>query len=273
MPDTNIQSAPNPPAIEAAEWQMRCDMAAVFRVAARLGWNEQIGNHNSLMLPTAPGEAPQFLINPRGLLFQELTASNLIVCDLEGRVLRGTGELRQVAFHIHARIHLRHPAAACVMHVHPQYLTALSLLAEPELALAHHNNLLLNDRIRIDQGGDAPAASHEEGDRLAEAIDGASILVMGGHGVTVAGPTVAVGDRFAYLRLGMDELRLIGLGILFLIAAFVAELVAILGVALIGGLIGVVAGKTTAIVIVAVLAIALFCGAIYARSGFRSPVR
>ena len=191
MPDTNIQPIPNPPTIEAAEWQMRCDMAAVFRVAARLGWNEQIGNHNSLMLPTAPGEPPQFLINPRGLLFQELTASNLIVCDLEGRVLRGTGELRQVAFHIHARIHLRHPAAACVMHVHPQYLTALSLLAEPELALAHHNNLLLNDRIRIDQGGDAPAASHAEGDRLAEAIDGASILVMGGHGVTVAGPTVA----------------------------------------------------------------------------------
>jgi len=187
MPDIPVPQI-NP---EALEWEMRCDMAAVFRVAARLGWNEQIGNHNSLMLPTAPGEPAQFLINPRGLLFQELTASNLIVCDLEGRVLRGDGELRKVAFHIHARIHLRHPAAACVMHVHPQYLTALSLLAEPELALAHHNNLLLNDRIRIDQGGDAPAFDHAEGDRLAEAMDGASILVMGGHGVTVAGPTVA----------------------------------------------------------------------------------
>jgi ribulose-5-phosphate 4-epimerase/fuculose-1-phosphate aldolase len=187
MPDIPVPQI-NP---EALEWEMRCDMAAVFRVAARLGWNEQIGNHNSLMLPTATGEPAQFLINPRGLLFQELTASNLIVCDLEGRVLRGDGELRKVAFHIHARIHLRHPAAACVMHVHPQYLTALSLLAEPELALAHHNNLLLNDRVRIDQGGDAPAFDHAEGDRLAEAMDGASILVMGGHGVTVAGPTVA----------------------------------------------------------------------------------
>ena len=175
----------------AAEWEMRCDMAAVFRVAARLGWNEQIGNHNSLMLPTAPGEPEQFLINPRGLLFQELTASNLIVCDLDGNVLRGNGELRRVAFHIHTRIHLRHPAAACVMHVHPHYLTSMSLLAEPAFALAHHNNLLLNDRVRIDQGGDAPAFTHAEGDRLAEAMDGASILVMGGHGVTVAGPTVA----------------------------------------------------------------------------------
>ena len=178
-------------ACQTAEWEMRCDMAAVFRIAARHGWNEQIGNHNSLMLPAGAGEPPQFLINPRGLLFQELTATSLIVCDLDGRVLRGTGELRRVAFHIHARIHLRHPAAACVMHVHPQYLTALSLLAEPEFALAHHNNLLLNDRVRVDQGGDAPAGSIDEGDRLAEAMDGASVLVMGGHGVTVAGPTVA----------------------------------------------------------------------------------
>lgn len=187
MPDTHRPAA----GLQATEWEMRCDMAAVFRIAARHGWNEQIGNHNSLMLPVPPGAPEQFLINPRGLLFQELTASSLIVCDLEGRVLRGEGELRKVAFHIHARIHLRHPAAACVLHVHPQYLTALSLLAEPEFALAHHNNLTLNDRVRIDQGGDAPARDTSEGDRLAEAMDGASILIMGGHGVTVAGPTVA----------------------------------------------------------------------------------
>src|SRR4051794_7426227 len=130
---------------EAEEWRLRCDMAAVFRIAARLGWNEQIGNHNSLMLPQRTrAEAPLFLINPRGLLFQELTASSLIVCDLDGHVLRGKGELRKVAFHIHARLHLKNPNAACIVHVHPQYLTALSLLEEPEFALAHYNNLWLN---------------------------------------------------------------------------------------------------------------------------------
>ena len=176
---------------DAEEWRLRCDMAAVFRIAARHGWNEQIGNHNSLMLPPRGHAAlPTFLINPRGYLFQELTASSLIVCDLDGRVLRGTGELRKVAFHIHARIHLRNPAAACVLHVHPQYLTALSLLAEPALALAHHNNLLLNDRVAIDQAGDRPADDHGEGDRLAAALGDKTILVMGGHGVTVVGPSV-----------------------------------------------------------------------------------
>src|ERR1700681_894656 len=89
---------------EAEEWRLRCDMAAVFRVAARLGWNEQIGNHNSLVLPQrSRDDAPLLLINPRGLLFQELTASSLIVCDLDGHVVSGKGELRKVAFHIHAR--------------------------------------------------------------------------------------------------------------------------------------------------------------------------
>ena len=80
---------------EIAEWELRCDMAAVFRESARMGWNEQIANHNSIMLPQRhPGEAPTFLINPRGWRFDELTASSLIVCDLDGNVLRGKGELR-----------------------------------------------------------------------------------------------------------------------------------------------------------------------------------
>jgi ribulose-5-phosphate 4-epimerase/fuculose-1-phosphate aldolase len=175
---------------EQEEWRLRCDMAAVFRIAARHGWNEQIGNHNSLMLPASPGEPPLFLINPRGFLFQELTASSLIVCDLDGRVVRGKGELRKVAFHIHARIHLKNPAATCVLHVHPRWLTALSLLEEPEFALAHHNNALLNDRVVVDQGGVRPVHDNYEGDRIADQLGDKSIMVMGGHGVTVVGPTV-----------------------------------------------------------------------------------
>src|SRR5580704_15298346 len=171
---------------DQAEWQLRCDMAAVFRVCARLGWNEQIGNHNSLMLPQrSRDDTPLFLINPRGLLFQELTASSLIVCDLDGRVLRGKGELRKVAFHIHARIHLQKPDATCIVHVHPQYLTALSMLEDPEFALAHHNNLFLNDRVVFDNWATAPVSDNEEGDRLADLMGDKTIMVMGAHGVTV----------------------------------------------------------------------------------------
>ncbi len=175
-------------AAEEAEWALRVDMAAVFRICARLGWNEQIGNHNSIMLP---GGAPTFLINPRGYRFEELRASDLIVCDLDGNVLRGSGELRKVAFYIHARIHVQNPAATCVLHVHPQYLTALALLDEPEITLSHFNDLILNDRTAFDLGAQAGASTIEEGDRLAAALADKSILVMGSHGVTVIGPDIA----------------------------------------------------------------------------------
>jgi ribulose-5-phosphate 4-epimerase/fuculose-1-phosphate aldolase len=200
---------------EQEEWRLRCDMAAVFRVAARLGWNEQIGNHNSVMLPRGqPDDPPNFLINPRGYLFQELTASSLIVCDTDGRVLRGEGELRRVAFHIHCRIHLQNPAATCIVHVHPQYLTALSLLEQPGLALSHHNNLLLNDRLAVDEGGDAPADSNAEGDRLAAALGDKSILLMAGHGVTVIGPTVhdAFDECFIAERTAMYQVTALSTG-------------------------------------------------------------
>jgi ribulose-5-phosphate 4-epimerase/fuculose-1-phosphate aldolase len=173
--------------IDELEWQMRCDMAAVFRVASRLGWNEQIGNHNSLMLP---GPEELFLINPRGLLFREITASSLITCKLDGQVVRGKGELRQVAFNIHTRIHLANPAAKCVLHVHPPYLTALALIEGGRLELSHHNDLVLYDRIAYDDAATGPAHAISEGDRIAQALGGKTILLMANHGVTVVGPTV-----------------------------------------------------------------------------------
>jgi ribulose-5-phosphate 4-epimerase/fuculose-1-phosphate aldolase len=199
-------------AAEDIEWQLRCDMAAVFRVAAREGWNEQIGNHNSLMLP-GDGE-PRFLINPRGYLFQELRASDLIICNLDGKVLQGSGELRKVAFHIHARIHLLNPRAACVVHVHPRWLTALSLLRDAEMHLSHHNNLLLNDRIVYDHEGDEPVHHNEEGDRIARCLGEKSVMVMRGHGVTVVGPTVhdAFDECFIAERTAMYQMTAMSTG-------------------------------------------------------------
>jgi len=172
---------------EDPEWQLRCDLAASFRVQARLGMNEHIGNHHSLMLP---GSDRLFLINPRGLLFQEVTASTLIVCDLDGNVIRGKGELRKVAFHIHARIHLAHPHARCVMHAHPLYLTALSMMEGGRMELSHHNDLVLDDRIVYDDEAHGPALDNSEGDRIARVMGDKTIMVMANHGVTVVGPSV-----------------------------------------------------------------------------------
>ena len=65
------------------EWGMRCDLAATFRLSVRFGFNEGLGNHFSLMMPDS---ADRFLVNGRGLLFQEITASNLLVVDFKGNV-------------------------------------------------------------------------------------------------------------------------------------------------------------------------------------------
>src|SRR5215470_19930523 len=136
---------------EDAEWRLRCDLAAVFRVTARFDWSAPSGSHISALLPGG-----HFLVNPRGLLFQEVTASALIVQSLDDG-----------AFPIHARLHRVRGDAACVVRVQPRYLTALSLIDGGRMALAHHNNLRLNDRIVYDADAAEPRDTPDEGERLA----------------------------------------------------------------------------------------------------------
>ncbi|RAI01762.1 aldolase [Acuticoccus sediminis] len=178
-----------PPA-EATEWDLRCDLAAVFRVCAREGMNEQIGGHNSMMLPDDGSGEQRFLINPRGLHWKEIRASDLLTCNLRGEVLQGDGELRRVAFYIHARIHLMHPAARCVLHTHPRFLTALSLIDKGRMAFAHQNEMILAERIAYDDDFGGIVLDEEEGDRLAGVLGDLTILVMASHGVSVVGPTI-----------------------------------------------------------------------------------
>jgi ribulose-5-phosphate 4-epimerase/fuculose-1-phosphate aldolase len=137
-----------------------------------------------------PGSEELFLCNARGYLFREITASNLIVSDVEGRVVRGEGEIRAVTFNIHAPIHRARPAAKCVMHLHPPNLTALSLIEGGRLTLSHHDNLIVNDRVAYDDAATGPAMEVEEGYRLAEAIGDKTVMVMANHGVVSVGPTV-----------------------------------------------------------------------------------
>ncbi len=170
------------------ERQLRLDFAAVFRICARNNWNENLGNHLSVMLP---GEEGHFLVNRRGMHFKQITASNLIVCDLDGKTVRGDGEIRPVAFHIHARIHKRHPHAAAVLHVHPPHSTALSGIEGFRFGRVFNNNLLLNNRIVYDEARNGPVNGIDEGDRLAELLGDRSIMLMGSHGVLVAGPSLA----------------------------------------------------------------------------------
>ena len=89
----------------AAETQQaRVDLAAIFRMAARLGMHEGVCNHFTVMLP-----GRRFLINPKGTHFERITASGLLVIDEHGRTVEGTGRAPTTGYAIHTRIHLNHP--------------------------------------------------------------------------------------------------------------------------------------------------------------------
>jgi ribulose-5-phosphate 4-epimerase/fuculose-1-phosphate aldolase len=181
------------------EWDLRCDLAAAFRLSWRFRLNAGIGNHFSLMLPDG---SDRFLVNARGLLFQEVTASNLLVVDFAGNVHSGGRPVRSVAYNIHAPIHRANRQAKCLIHLHPPNITALSMLEGGRLALAHHDNLIVNDRICYDDAMTGPALAAGEGDRLAEVLGDKTIMVMANHGVLAVGPTVE--DAFHELTVVED---------------------------------------------------------------------
>ena len=107
--------------VHTDEWQARLELAACYRVFALLGWTEMIYNHITLRLPdSVTGGEKHFLINPFGLHYSEVTASNLVKIDVQGRVLDGSPyPVNPAGFTVHAAVHEGLAGAHCVMHTHP----------------------------------------------------------------------------------------------------------------------------------------------------------
>ncbi|MDZ4399162.1 class II aldolase/adducin family protein, partial [Hydrogenophaga sp.] len=119
-----------PPGMHPDEWATRLELAACYRVFAMLGWTEMIYNHITLRLPdSVTGGDKQFLINPFGLHYSEVTASNLVRINLQGDVLDGsTHRVNPAGFTVHAAIHDGLPGAHCVMHTHTTAGVAVACL-------------------------------------------------------------------------------------------------------------------------------------------------
>jgi len=179
------------------ERSLRVDLAAAFRLAVRLDLHEGVCNHFSVMLPG--GE--RFLLNRYGLHWSEVSASNLLTLDADGKVLEGEGEFEKTAFWIHSRIHRAHPRAACVLHTHMPYATALTLLEGGRLEMAEQNALRFHDDIAYDDTYNGLVVDAGEGDRLARALGGKRVMFLANHGVIVVGPSVAEAfDALYYLE-------------------------------------------------------------------------
>jgi ribulose-5-phosphate 4-epimerase/fuculose-1-phosphate aldolase len=180
----------------AAEQAARVDLAAAFRLAVRLDLHEGVCNHFSFMV-----DGERFLLNRYGLHWSEVTASNLLALNARGEVLEGEGEVEKTAFYIHSRIHLANPRAACVLHTHMPYATAITLLEGGRLEMAEQNALRFHDDIAYDDLYNGLVTDEAEGDRLARALGTKRVMFLASHGVIVAGETVADAfDALYYLE-------------------------------------------------------------------------
>ena len=176
------------------EWALRVDMAAAFRSAARFGWHESAANHFSASL-SADGR--RFLLNPKWQHFSTIRASDLVVVDLDGPE-EDRPDVDASALTIHGAVHAALPKAKVLLHCHPDHATALSALKDPTLYPVDQNTARFYRRVAYDLSFGGLGDTKAEGTRLARAMGGHSIMLMGNHGVLVSADTVAHAVELLY---------------------------------------------------------------------------
>ncbi len=183
------------PSMTDAEWQARCDLAALYHVTQHLGWTDLINTHMSVRVP---GEPEHFLINLYGEMFDEITASSLVKMDLEGNVIGDQGKFNAAGFTIHSGIYKARPDANCVMHTHTRAGAGLSTIRNGLRPISQDALHVLDDVIYHDYG---VPASKEECEELGRSCATGSCVVLLNHGLLTLGHTV----HGALMRLYMLE--------------------------------------------------------------------
>jgi ribulose-5-phosphate 4-epimerase/fuculose-1-phosphate aldolase len=179
--------------IDPAEWDARLKLAACYRMVAKLGMDDLIYNHISARVP---GHEDQFLINPFGLLFDEITASSLVKINTKGEKLDDTPHSVNVAaFVIHAAIHTSNHDAACVLHTHSDASVAVSgqeqgLLPLSQFAMRFYNRQAFHDYEGV-------AIDLDEQSRLVRDLGPHKVMLMRNHGILTVGRTP--GEAFMLL--------------------------------------------------------------------------
>lgn len=178
--------------------EARRDLAAAYQIADRHGFNEGIHNHFTLMVP---GSTDRFLVIPYGLHWSEVTASGLLTVGFDGTVESGEGEVEASAVCIHGPIHRLNPSAACILHTHMPFASALTRLEGFRIEATGQTEIGLRDEIAYDPLYTGIAYDVGEGERLAAVLGSKTILFMSNHGVLVTGRSVAEAyNRLYYLE-------------------------------------------------------------------------
>lgn len=167
---------------------LREDLAACFRWIARLDWHEAHANHLSVAVDDA---GSRFLINPRGRHFANVRASELLLLDAGDRATMQRPDAPDpTAWCIHSAMHRHLPHARCVMHLHSPSALVLACLQDRTLPPIDNNTARFFNRIAVDDAFDGMGLG-SEGERYCERMGDKRVLLMGNHGVMVAGPTIA----------------------------------------------------------------------------------
>ncbi|MFV0246101.1 MAG: class II aldolase/adducin family protein [Qingshengfaniella sp.] len=184
---------PRPERYSQQEWDARVSLAAAYRMVARLGLDDLIYNHISMRVP---GTTDQFLINPYGHLFSEITASSLVKINTSGDIIEDTEHtVNKAAFVIHAAVHKSRSDAHCVLHTHSDASTAVSgqpegLLPLTQFAMRFYNRQAFHEYEGV-------AIDEAEQQRIIAHFGDHPVMLMRNHGILTVGRTA--GEAFMLL--------------------------------------------------------------------------
>ena len=185
----NIVSLKN--TVTAEEWQLRCDLAACYRLVALYGWSDLVFTHISAKLPASvSGSAQHFLINPYGLMFDEITASSLVKVDDQcNKVIDSSFPVNPAGFVIHSAVHEARHDALCVLHTHTRAGVAVSAQSAGVLPISQQSTFVLASLAYHAYEG--VAFRDDEKPRLQADLGAANFLVLRNHGLLVVGKSIA----------------------------------------------------------------------------------
>jgi ribulose-5-phosphate 4-epimerase/fuculose-1-phosphate aldolase len=170
-----------------AEWQVRVDLAAAYRLVAHYGWDDLIFTHLSARVP---GPEHHFLINPYGMMFEEITASSLVKINLQGEIVAPSAYfVNPAGFTIHSAVHAAREDALCVIHLHTDYGIAVSAQEKGLLPISQQSLLALASLAYHDYEG--LALNEDEKSRLVADLGNKNHMILRNHGLLTVGRTAA----------------------------------------------------------------------------------
>jgi ribulose-5-phosphate 4-epimerase/fuculose-1-phosphate aldolase len=169
-------------------YEARANLAAVFRMIARLDMHESVANQFSY---SVSDDGSQFLVNPMGRHFSNVRASELLLLDAnDDSTMDKPNAPDPTAWAIHGAMHRNVPQARCILHVHSKYATVLASIKEDGIPPIDQNAMRYFNRVSTDTGFDGMGLG-DEAERLTTTVGNNRVIVMGNHGVMVVGDTIA----------------------------------------------------------------------------------